>query len=70
MHIVLVVLTSAGTAPRAYSCWELRDVAKVGGGAERVLPWGGGGPGADPGFLPGEGAKGLITLYGMGMNDF
>ena len=22
---------------------------------------------ADPGFLPGEGAKGLMTLYGMGM---
>ena len=26
--------------------------------------------GADPGFLPGEGAKGMMTLYGMGMNDF
>ena len=26
--------------------------------------------GADPGFLPGEGAKGLMTLYGMGMSDF
>ena len=25
--------------------------------------------GADPGFLPGEGAKGLMTLYGMGMSD-
>ena len=27
-------------------------------------------PDADPGFLPGEGAKGLMTLYGMGMSDF
>ena len=27
-------------------------------------------PGADPGFLPGEGAKGLMTLYGMGMSGF
>ena len=27
-------------------------------------------PGADPGFLPGEGAKGMMTLYGMGMSDF
>ena len=27
-------------------------------------------PGADPGFLPGEGAKGLMTLYGVGMSDF
>ena len=26
--------------------------------------------GADPGFLPGKGAKGLMTLYGMGMSDF
>ena len=26
--------------------------------------------GADPGFLPGEGAKGLMTLYGMVMSDF
>ena len=26
--------------------------------------------GADPGFLSGEGAKELMTLYGMGMNDF
>ena len=26
--------------------------------------------GADPGFLPGEGAKGMMTLYGMGMSDF
>ena len=26
--------------------------------------------GADPGFLPGEGAKGLMTLYGIGMSDF
>ena len=26
--------------------------------------------GADPGFLPGEGAKGLITLYGIRMIDF
>ena len=25
---------------------------------------------ADPGFLPGEGAKGLMTLYGMGMSDY
>ena len=23
-----------------------------------------------PGFLPGEGAKGMMTLYGMGMSDF
>ena len=28
----------------------------------------GGSPGADPGFLPGEGAKGIMTLYGMGMS--
>ena len=27
-------------------------------------------PGADPGFLPGEGAKVMMTLYGMGMSDF
>ena len=27
-------------------------------------------PGADPGFLPGEGAKGLMASYGMGMSDF
>ena len=27
--------------------------------------------GADPGFLPGEGAKGMMTLSnGMGMSDF
>ena len=26
--------------------------------------------GADPGFLPGEGAKGLMTFYGMGLSDF
>ena len=26
--------------------------------------------GADPGFLPGEGAKGMMTLYGMGLSDF
>ena len=26
--------------------------------------------GADPGFLPGEGAKGMMTLYGIGMSDF
>ena len=26
--------------------------------------------GADPGFLPGEGAKGMMTLYGMGISDF
>ena len=26
--------------------------------------------GADPGFLPGEGAKGLMTIFGMGMSDF
>ena len=26
--------------------------------------------GADPGFLPGEGAKGMMTLYGMGMSEF
>ena len=26
--------------------------------------------GADPEFLPGEGAKGLMTLYGIGMSDF
>ena len=26
--------------------------------------------GADPGFMPGEGAKGMMTLYGMGMSDF
>ena len=26
--------------------------------------------GADPGFLPGEGAKGLMTLYGMDISDF
>ena len=26
--------------------------------------------GADPGFLPGEGAKAMMTLYGMGMSDF
>ena len=27
-------------------------------------------PGADPGFLPGEGAKALMTLYAMGISDF
>ena len=27
-------------------------------------------PGADRGLLPGEGAKGMMTLYGMGMSDF
>ena len=26
--------------------------------------------GADPGLLPGEGAKGMMTFYGMGMGDF
>ena len=26
--------------------------------------------GADPGVLPGEGAKGLVTLYGIGISDF
>ena len=26
--------------------------------------------GTDPGFLPGEGAKGLMTLYGIEMSDF
>ena len=27
-------------------------------------------PGADSGFLRGEGAKGMMTLYGMEMSDF
>ena len=29
-----------------------------------------GASGTDPGFLTGEGAKGMMTLYGMGMSDF
>ena len=27
-------------------------------------------PGVDPGFLPGEGAKAMVTLYGMRMSVF
>ena len=50
---------------KKWKCRTKRSCSNGTSGLQLTTP-----PGADPGFLPGEGAKGLMTLYGMGMSDF